>query len=55
MKWMDTCIKTKVLTDCCCVGSGEKGVIEDINIEKCVHEVDGHMHKKSTYSLLLCR
>ena len=44
MKWMDTCIKTKVLTDCCCVGSGEEGVIEDIKTEKFVHEVDGHMH-----------
>ena len=27
---MDTCIKTRVLTDCCCVGSGEEGVMEDV-------------------------
>ena len=23
IKWMDTLIKTRVLTFCCCVGSGE--------------------------------
>ena len=56
MKWMDTCIKTRVLTDCCCVGSGEKGVMGDVKREKCAHEVDGYMHKnKSTYRLLLYR
>ena len=56
MKWMDTCIKTKVLTYCCCAGSGEEGVMEDVKRDKCVHKVDGHMHKnKSTYNLLLYR
>ena len=30
IKWMDNCIKTRVLTGCCCVGSGEKGVMEDV-------------------------
>ena len=53
---MNTCIKIRVLTDCCFVGSGEEGVMEDVQIEKCVQKVDGHMHKnKSTYRLLLCR
>ena len=53
---MDTCIKTRVLTRCCFAGSGEEGVMEDVKRDKCVHEVDGHMHKiKSTYSLLLCK
>ena len=56
IKWMDTCIKTRVLTRCCCAGSGEEGVMEDVKIDKCVHKVDGHMHKNnSTYRLLLCR
>ena len=55
IKWMETCIKTKVLTRCCCAGSGEEGVMEDVKRDKCVHKVDGHMHKnKSTYHLLLC-
>ena len=53
---MDICIKTRVLTPCCCAGSGEEGVMEDVKIDKFVHKVDGHMHKnKSTYRLLLCR
>ena len=56
IKWMDTCIKTRVLTGCCCAGSGEEGVTEDVKRDKCAHTVDGHMHKnKSTYSLLLHR
>ena len=42
---MDTCIKTRVLTDCCCAGSGEEGVTENVMRDKCVHKVDGHMHK----------
>ena len=46
IKWMDTCIKTRVLTSCCCAGSGEEGVMEDVKRDKCVHEVDGHMHKR---------
>ena len=32
--WMDTCIKTKVLTDCRCAGSGEEGVMEDVKRDK---------------------
>ena len=56
IKWTDTSINTRVLTFCCCAGSGEEGVMEDVKRETCVHKVDGHMHKhKSTYSLLLCR
>ena len=56
MKLMDTCIKTRVLTHCCCAGSDEEGVMENVKIHKCVNKVDGHMHKnKSTYNLLLCR
>ena len=51
---MDTFIKTRVLTHCCCSGSGEEGVMEDVKRDKCVHKVGGHMHKnKSTYWLLL--
>ena len=34
VKWKDTCIKTRVLTDCCCASSGEEGVMEDIIIYK---------------------
>ena len=30
IKWMDTCIKTRVLTFCCYAGSGEEGVMEDV-------------------------
>ena len=30
---MDTCIKTRVLTSCCCAGSGEEGVMEDVKRE----------------------
>ena len=63
IKWMATCIKTRVLTGCCCAGSGEEGVMEDVKRDKCdvkrdksEHDMDGHMHKnKSTYWLLLCR
>ena len=50
---MDTCIKTRVLTDCC-AGSDKEGVMEDVKKQKCANKVDEHMHKtKSTY-LLLC-
>ena len=46
--------KTRVLTSCCFAGSVEEGVMEDAKRDKCVHKVNGHMHKnKSTYSLLL--
>ena len=56
IKWMDTCIKTRVLTSCCCAGSGGEGVMENVKSNKCGNKVDGHMHKnKSTYWLLLCR
>ena len=56
IKWMDISIKTRVLTNCCCEGSGEEGVMEDVKRDKFVHKVSGHMHKnKSTYLLLLCR
>ena len=49
IKWMDTCIKTRVLTDC---GSGEEGVMEDVKRDKFVQKVTGHMNKnKSTYLL----
>ena len=46
IKWMYTCIKTILLTICCCAYSGEEGVMEDVKRDKCVHKVDGHMHKK---------
>ena len=47
---MDTCIKTRVLTNCCCAGSGEEHVMEDVKRDKCVYKVAGHMHKdKTTY------
>ena len=32
---MDTCIKTRVLTDCCCASSGEEGVMEDVKRDTC--------------------
>ena len=38
--WTDTCIKTRVLTDCCCAGSGEEVVMEDAKRDKCSHKVD---------------
>ena len=41
IKWMDTCKKIRVLTGCCCAGSGEEGVMEDIKRDKCEHKVDG--------------
>ena len=53
---VDGHMHTRVLTRCCCAGSGKEGVMEDVKRDKCVHKVDGHMHKnKSTYNLLLCR
>ena len=42
---MDKCKKTRILTSCCFAGSGE-GVMEDVKRDKCVHKVDGQMHKK---------
>ena len=54
IKCMDTCIKTRVLTSCCCAGSGKKGVMEDAKRDKCVNKEYGHRPKnKSTYHLLL--
>ena len=56
IRLMDPCIKMRVLTFCCCAGSGEEDVMEDVERDKCVHKVDGHMHKnKTTYVLLFCR
>ena len=53
---MYACKKTRVLTRCCCTGSGEKGVMEDVKRDKCGYKVDVRMHKnKSTYFLLFCR
>ena len=49
IKWMDTCKKTGVLTGCCCAGSGEEGDREDVNRDKYVHRMDGHMQKKQEY------
>ena len=51
---MDTCIKTRVLTGCCCAGSGVEGVMEDVKRDKCVHKVDGHMHKKRVLTICCC-
>ena len=55
IKLMDPCIKMRVLTLCCCAGSGEEGVMEDIKRDKCVHEVDKHMNQnKSIFILTSC-
>ena len=51
---MDTCIKTRALTTCCCAGSGEEGVMKDIQREKCIHKVDGHKHKKRVLTGCYC-
>ena len=48
---METYIKTRVLTDCCCAGSVEEGVMEDVKRKKCVYKVDGHRHTKQEYLL----
>ena len=37
--------KTRVLTVCCCAGSGEEGVMENVKRDKCVHNMNGHIHK----------
>ena len=50
IKWINAYIKTRVLTTCCCAGSGEEGVMEDVKRDKYVHKVNGHMYQnKSTY------
>ena len=41
INWMDTCIKSRVLTPCCCAGSGEEGFMEDVKkgikwMDKCI-------------------
>ena len=46
--------KTRVLTGCCCAGSGEEGVMEDIRRDKCAHKVDGHMHKTGILTGCCC-
>ena len=33
IKWMDTCINTRVLTSRCSAGGGEEGVMEDVKTE----------------------
>ena len=43
---MDMCIKTKVLTICCCSGSDEECVMEEAKRDKYVHKVDRHIHKQ---------
>ena len=30
IKWINTCIKIRALTTCCCACSGEEGVMEDV-------------------------
>ena len=46
IKWMNTCIKTRTLTDCCCAGSGED-VMEGLKRDKCINKVNEHKHKKA--------
>ena len=46
---MDTSMKTRVLTVCFCAGSGEEGVMEDIERDKCVH--NGAHERKQEYIL----
>ena len=41
--------KKRVLTSCCCAGSGEEGVMEDLKRDKCAHKVDGHTHKSKIF------
>ena len=44
IKWMNKCIKTRVLTDCCGAGSGEEGVMEDVKRNKCVYKESEWTH-----------
>ena len=56
IKWMDTCIKTIVLTGCCFAGSGEEGVMEDVRRDNVyIKWMDTCIKNKSTYHLLLCK
>ena len=54
IKWMDTCIKTRVLTPCCCAASGKDGVMENVKREKCEYKVDGQMHKTRVLTNCCC-
>ena len=45
---MDTCIRARLLTPCCCAGSGEESVMEDVKRDKCEYKVDGQMHKNKS-------
>ena len=48
--YINLIIKTRVLTRCCCAGSGKEGVMEDVKRDKWVYIVEGNMHKNtSTY------
>ena len=38
--------KKRILTICCCAGSGEEGVMEDVKRDKYVYKVERYMHKK---------
>ena len=54
IKWMDTCIKTRMLTGCCCAGSGEESVMEDVKRDKCARKVNGCMHKTRVLTGCCC-
>ena len=54
IKWMDTCIKTRVLTACCCTGIGEEGVMEDVKRDKCAHKVHGTCIKTRVLTVCCC-
>ena len=43
-----------VLTRCCCAGSGEEGVMEDVKKDKCVHKVDGTCIKTRVLTRCCC-
>ena len=46
--------KTRVLTRCCCAGSGEESVMEDVKRDKCAHKVNGCMHKTRVLTGCCC-
>ena len=54
LKCVETYIKTRVLTDCCCAGSVEESVMEDVKRDKRVHKVDGHRYIYETRILTFC-
>ena len=39
LKCVETYIKTRVLTICCCAGSCKEGVMEDIERNKCANKI----------------